>query len=204
MKSVNKLFGAGLLTAITASLCCITPVLALVAGTSGIASAFSWLEPIRPYLIGITILVLAFAWYQKLIPTTIGTRKEIECECETELKPKITQSKTFLGIITVFAIVMLAFPYYSGIFYPQTEKQIMVVDKSDIKKTEFKISGMTCASCEAHVDHEVNKLDGIVNSKASYENGNAVIEFDRTKTSETEIESAINATGYKVTAKKNN
>ena len=29
MKSENKLIGAGLLTAITASLCCITPVLAL-------------------------------------------------------------------------------------------------------------------------------------------------------------------------------
>lgn len=58
--------GAGLISAIAASLCCITPVLALVAGSSGIAAGFSWLEPARPYLIGITILVLGFAWYQKL------------------------------------------------------------------------------------------------------------------------------------------
>tara|TARA_B110000503_G_scaffold134870_1_gene214487 strand:+ start:224 stop:823 length:600 start_codon:yes stop_codon:yes gene_type:complete len=197
MKSENKLIGAGLLTAITASLCCITPVLALIAGTSGIASTFSWIEPFRPYLIGLTILVLAFAWYQKLKP-----QKEIDCECETDEKAKFIQSRKFLGIVTVFAIVMLAFPYYSGIFYPNTEKQIIVVDKSDIKKTEFKISGMTCASCEEHVNHEVNKLNGIVNSKASYENGNAVIEFDKTKTNETEIEKAINSTGYKVTHKK--
>src|SRR5690606_7744955 len=137
MKSENKLFGAGLLTAITASLCCITPVLALIAGTTGIASTFSWIEPFRPYLIGLTILVLGFAWYQKLIRTTIGTRKEIDCECETAGlpagkagKPKFIQSKKFLGIVTVFAIVMLAFPYYSAIFYPSTEKQIIVVDKS--------------------------------------------------------------------------
>ena len=197
MKSENKLIGAGLLTAITASLCCITPVLALIAGTSGIASTFSWIEPFRPYLIGLTILVLAFAWYQKLKP-----QKEIDCECETDEKPKFIQSRKFLGLVTVFTILMLAFPYYSGIFYPNTEKQIIVVDKSDIKKTEFKISGMTCASCEEHVNHEVNKLNGIVNSKASYENGNAVIEFDKTKTNETEIEKAINSTGYKVTHKK--
>ncbi|MCX7549147.1 mercuric transport protein MerTP [Xanthomarina sp. F1114] len=199
MKSENKLIGAGLLTAITASLCCITPVLALIAGTSGIASTFSWIEPFRPYLIGLTILVLGFAWYQKLKP-----RKEIDCKCETDEKPKFIQSKKFLGIVTVFAIVMLAFPYYSGIFYPNTEKQIIVVDKSDIKTTEFKISGMTCASCEEHVNHEVNKLNGIINSKASYENGNAIIEFDKTKTNETEIEKAINSTGYKVTDKKEN
>lgn len=199
MKSENKLIGAGLLTAITASLCCIAPVLALIAGTSGMASTFSWIEPFRPYLIGLTVLVLGFAWYQKLKP-----QKEIDCKCETNEKPKFIQSKTFLGIVTVFAILMLSFPYYSGIFYPNTEKQIIVVDKSDIKTTEFKISGMTCASCEEHVNHEVNKLNGIVISKASYENENAIIEFDKTKTNEAEIEKAINSTGYKVTDKKEN
>ena len=115
MKSENKLISAGLLTAITASLCCITPVLALIVGTSGIASTFSWIEPFRPYLIGLTILVLGFAWYQKLKP-----QEEIDCECDTEERPKFIQSKKFLGIVTVFAIVMLTFPYYSGVFYPNT------------------------------------------------------------------------------------
>ncbi|MFT6843541.1 MAG: mercuric ion transport protein [Psychroserpens sp.] len=199
MKNENKLIGTSLLTAITASLCCITPVLALIASTSGIASTFSWIEPFRPYLIGLTILVLGFAWYPKLNP-----KKEIDCECETEEKPKFIQSKKNLVIVTAFAIVMLAFPYYSGIFYPKMKKQIIVVDKSDIFTTEFKISGMTCASCEEHVNHEVNKLNGIVNSKASYENGNAIIEFDRTKTNEAEIEKAINSTGYKVSDKEEN
>lgn len=197
MKSENKLLGAGVLTAITASLCCITPVLALIAGTSGIASTFSWIEPFRPYLIGLTVLVLGFAWYQKLKP-----KKEIDCQCETDEKPKFIQSKTFLGIVTVFAVVMLAFPYYSGIFYTNTEKQIIVVDKSDIKTVQFKINGMTCTGCEEHVNHEVYKLDGIINSKASYENGNATIKFDQAKTNEMEIEKAINSTGYKVTDKK--
>ena len=198
-KTSNKVAFAGMLTAMAASICCITPVLALIAGTSGIASTFSWVEPFRPYLISSTILVLVFAWYQKLRPKT---QEEIDCACEDDAKPTFWQSKRFLFIVTVFAGLMLAFPYYSGIFYPNTEKQIIVVDKSDIKTTEFKISGMTCASCEEHVNHEVNKLNGIVNSKASYENGNAIVEFDKTKTNETEIEKAINSTGYKVTDKK--
>ena len=98
----NKLAITSLLTAITASLCCITPVLAIIAGSSGIASTFSWIEPFRPYLIGLTILILGFAWYQKLKP-----ENEIDCECETDDlpdskagKPKFMQSKTFLGIVT--------------------------------------------------------------------------------------------------------
>ncbi|OOB84243.1 mercuric transport protein MerTP [Flavobacterium columnare] len=197
MKTNNKLIGAGLLTAIAASLCCVTPVLALIAGTSGLASTFSWLESFRPYFIGLTILVLGFAWYQKLKP-----KKQIDCNCETAEKPKFIQSKTFLGIVTSFAIVMLAFPYYSSVFYPKTEKQIIIVDKSNIEKVEFTISGMTCASCEEHINHEVNKLIGIVNLKASYENGNTIVEFDNSKTNISEIEKAINSTGYSVTAKK--
>ena len=171
MKTDKKIIGAGLLTAIAASLCCITPILALIAGASGLASTFSWLEPFRPYFIGLTVLVIGFAWYQKLRP-----KKQMECNCETEKKPKFIQSKMFLGILTAFAIIMLAFPYYAHIFYPKTEKQVIAVDNANVQTVEFSISGMTCASCEEHVNHKVNKLTGIVSSKASYKNGNAIIE----------------------------
>ncbi len=199
MTSEKRLAGLGLLTAISASLCCITPVLALLAGTSGLASTFSWLDPFRPYFIGLTVLVLGFAWYQKLKP-----KKEIDCDCETDKKPKFIQSKKFLAIVTGFAIVMLAFPYYANIFYPKSEKQIVVIDKSNIQTVDFEIKGMTCASCEEHVNHEVNKLGGILKSTTSYENGNAIVEFDNSKTNIDEIERAINGTGYLVTDKKEN
>ena len=193
MKSENKLLGAGLLTAIAASLCCITPVLALFAGASGVASTFSWLQPARPYFVAITVLVLAFAWYQKLKP-----KKEIDCNCETEENPKFLQSKTFLAIISIFAVLMLSFPLYANIFYPKTEKQVVVVEKSNLKTVEFGISGMTFDACGDHVNHEVNQLQGIVKSAASYKNGNAIVEFDESKTTIAEIEKAINSTGYKV------
>ena len=117
-KSSNTAAYTAIISAIAASICCITPVLALIAGTSGIASTFSWVEPLRPYLIGLTLLVLAFAWYQKLKPKS---RQEIDCACEDDEKPSFLQSKKFLGIVTIFAAVMLTFPYYSGIFYPNTE-----------------------------------------------------------------------------------
>lgn len=196
-KENKQLIGAGLLSAVGASLCCITPVLALVSGASGAASTFSWIEPARPYLIGVTVLVLGFAWYQKLKP-----KKEVDCGCETNEESRFIHSKSFLGLVTLFAIGMLAFPYYADIFYPNAEKTSVTADKGDIKTTEFKISGMTCAGCEGHLEHEVNKLEGVLSSKASYEKGYAIIEFDGSQLSETEIEQAINATGYRVTASK--
>ena len=196
MKSDNKLAGLGLLTAISASLCCITPVLALLAGTSGLASTFSWLDPFRPYLIGLTVLVLAFAWYQKLKP-----QKQIDC-CDTTEKTPFIPTKKFLGFVTVFAGLMLAFPSYVHIFFPKTESQTIITDQSNIKTAEFTINGMTCAGCEENVNHEVNKLTGIIKTNVSYDNGNAIIEFDRTQTDIQEIEKAITKTGYSVTDKK--
>ena len=197
MKTNKKLISAGLLAAFTASLCCITPLLAFIAGTSGLATTFSWLEPLRPYLIALTVFVLGFAWYLKLKP-----KKQLDCSCEKDEKIPFTQSKMFLGIVTLFAVVMLAFPYYSAVFYPKTQKQIIIVDQSNIREIEFTISGMTCASCGEHVNSEVNKLTGIISSDASYENKNAVVKFDDSKTNIDEIENAINGTGYVVTAKK--
>lgn len=198
MKNTSKsgnLAGASILSAIAASLCCITPVFALIAGSSGIASSFSWLEPARPYLLGITVLVLGFAWYQKLKPRTA---EEIQCACEEDEKPPFMQTKKFLGIVTVFAFLMMAFPYYGHIFYPKAEKQAIVVSNNNIQEVKFNVSGMTCASCEEHVKHAVNELPGIVSVSANSKEGFANVKFDNSKTDNATIIKAIDGTGYKV------
>ena len=167
-------------------------MLALIAGTSGLASTFSWLEPFRPYFIGLTILVLGFAWYQKLKP-----QKKIDCKCETTEKPNFMQTKSFLGIITIMTALLLSFPIYAHIFFPKTESKAIITQTSKLHKVEFTIKGMTCSGCEHHVKAEISKLKGIVEVVVSYEKGNAIVKFDNKQTSITEIEKAINSTGYK-------
>ena len=58
----------GLFAAVAASSCCIPPVIALIAGVGGSASALSWMEPFRPYLIGLAIVAIGYAWYNYLKP----------------------------------------------------------------------------------------------------------------------------------------
>lgn len=197
----GKLVGVGILSAIAASLCCITPILALISGAGGLASSFSWLEPARPYLLGITVFVLGFAWYQKLKPRTA---EEIQCDCEEDEKPPFMQTKKFLGIITVFAFLMMAFPYYGHIFYPKTDKEVVIVSTVNIEEIKFNVSGMTCASCEEHIIHAVNKLDGIVSVSADSDEGITTVKFDNSKTDRATITKAIDATGYKVTGEVTN
>lgn len=194
-KTHSKTWVAGLLTAAAASLCCITPVLALISGTSGIASTFSWMEPYRPYLIGLTIAVLAFAWYQKLKPK----KADIDCVCEVD-KPSFWQGKTFLGIVTVLAVALMAFPKYSHIFYPKVEKkEIIVVDKGSIQQVEFKIKGMTCEACTEHINLALSKVLGVLEYKTDFKTGSSTVKFDNSKTKEQTITDVVNETGYKVT-----
>ncbi len=194
--STGKLMSAGIFTAIAASLCCITPVLALVAGTGSMASSFSWMAPARPFLIGLTIAVLAFAWYLKIKPTKTN---DMDCNCETVKKASFLQSKTFLAIVTVFAVLMMTFPLYAKIFYPKPKAQAAAVVAVDNRQqTKFIIQGMTCEACEEHVNNELSKVAGVISYKTSYATRSSLVDFDRSKVSESAIEAVINKTGYKV------
>lgn len=197
-KPGNKTWIAGLLTAFVASLCCITPVLALFSGATGIASTFSWLEPYRPYLIGLTVAVLGFAWYQKLKPK----KADIDCACEDE-KPSFWQTKTFLAIVTVLAVLLMAFPKYAHIFYPKAEKkEVIIVDKSSIQQVEFKIKGMTCEACTETINLALSKVPGVLEYKTEYKTGSSTVKFDHSKTNGQAIADAVNETGYKIVSTK--
>lgn len=188
----SKAVTTGVIAAIAASSCCIPPVIAAIAGVGGVAGSLSWMEPLRPYLIGVAVIAIGYAWYSHLKPKTAD-----DCGCDIE-KPKWYQTKGFLWGITIFAAVSIAFPYYSSIFFSDNKKEIMVVDSSNVQNIEIKIEGMTCDACQNSINHTVNKLNGIITVKASYETGNALVAFDKTKTTVEEIEKAVNSTGYKV------
>ena len=61
---------------------------------------------------------------------------------------------------------------------------------------------MTWEGCTEEVKHKVNKLQGILKSEASYQDANAIVQFDNSKTNIAAITKAINSTGYKVTQTK--
>lgn len=193
MKKEKKgISNLAIVSAFAASLCCIVPAFAALAGIGGLASTFSWIEPFRPYLIVVSIAVLLFAWYLQLRPKKI----EADCDCEPEKVP-FHRSNLFLGFITVFTICILCFPYYTGIFYGPSENNTVYLS-GQTEEATFSVGGMTCSGCEEHIESEVSKIDGVVLSDASYEEGHAKVIYDKTKTNVEEIEQAISSTGYEV------
>ncbi len=180
----------GVLTALSASMCCITPVLAMTSGTTSLATSMHWAEPLRPYFIGLSIFVLGFAWINAF-------RSKAADECGCEEKPRFLQSKTFLIIVTVVSGLLITFPSYSAYLLnenPETSDS----DQQEYSKIELPVKGMTCASCEMHIESSLKKISGVHSVKASYSEGNAKIEYDPAKVNRDRLVTAINETGYSV------
>jgi mercuric ion transport protein len=195
VKSSGTFMGAGVFSAIAASLCCITPVIGLLAGSSSIAANFSWIEPIRPYLIGLSVVVLAFAWYLKLKPAN-SVKKD--CNCDTKSGISFWQSKIFLAIVTAFATLMMTFPLYARVFYSKPGQLATVVNTVKNKQVKFTIVDMTCAGCEEHINSKLAKVKGVVQYQTSYATQSSLVTYNPEKINVSSIADAINKTGYKV------
>ena len=197
MKS-NKFFrNSAIVTAVLASLCCITPVLAVLGGLSGIASSFSFLDPLRPFLIGFTAIILGYAFYNAYKPKKTN---EIDCDCETEpaKKKSFINSKGFLWLVAVIAVVLISFPYYSQVFFPNSQNTI-VINADNIVKAKLEIEGMTCTACEQSVDYALKSEDGVISATSSYKTGIAYVQYDETKVKPDQLKKAVEEkVGYKV------
>jgi len=197
MKNEKSIFGLGIVTAIAASLCCITPIVGLVAGIGGIASSFEWMEPFRPYLIGVTTLALGFGWYQKLKPRTPD---EIACACEEDEKPSLLQSKKFLAGITVLSILLMAFPYYSEDLVSKESNKAIIIDSRNVAMADMQIKGMTCTGCSATVKSKLSGILGVVDVTADHESGTGSIQYDKTRVTQENIKKVIEKDiGYQLT-----
>lgn len=184
------------LSSASASLCCIVPFLGIVGGSGSIMSSVSWLEPFRPFFIGGTFLLLGFAWYKSL-----KTSKEDNCGCEA--RQSFFQSKKFLGAVTVLSLLLISFPTYSKFISPRANSASVDVDQEKNKKITLSVNGMTCASCEHHIESEVIKLSGVSSVKASYTDKSATVAYNPDKVDEAKIIAAINETGYQVVSNVN-
>jgi copper chaperone CopZ len=143
----------------------------------------------------LAIAALGFAWY-KLLSNKQGVACDADGACVVE-KKSFLASKTFLSIITIAAIVLMAFPLYAKIFYPTPVAPPAVVGNINSKQqVEFTIKGMSCQACEVEVDNEVSKINGVIGYKTSYANHSSIVTFDTAKATISTIEKAINNTGY--------
>ena len=68
-----------------------------------------------------------------------------------------------------------------------------------MKKEKFDIQGMTCSSCQAHVEKAVCKLDGIKNVNVNLLSNSMNVEYDENILDDDKIINAVENAGYGAT-----
>ena len=179
-----KAKGLGILSALTASVCCLGPLLliALGLGSLGLGAAlgrYHW------YFILGAALLLAFAWRRYF-------KEKKSCEsahCEMAGK-KMTRNVLLLAssVVLLFAGLNL-YTYAKGSAVNEVSRQGVQVS--------IPVEGMSCFTCEIAVQSAVKKLPGIHQVKASAKDKITIVGYDPLKTNLDQIVAAINGTGYK-------
>ncbi len=183
--------GTAVFSAVSLKLCCWGPLLLTgVAGISGSSVYFSWLIALKPYLLAIAFLSLGVAFYQ------VYKKNKLGCgNCETD-KPSFFKSKIYVWLVAVFVVTMTLVSYYPQIFNQTEGNEVVIANQRDIQSVKLDIEGMVCQSCETNINNAVNKIDGVIQIKTSFEKGVSVIEFDSTKTNINSIKEVILSKGY--------
>ncbi|RFS26724.1 hypothetical protein DVR12_02760 [Chitinophaga silvatica] len=187
--------GSGILTALLASTCCVSPLLAL-AGVMGIGVAqLTFLISIKPYLIIASLLALGYNLYKAYQPA-----KQSCCAIatDTDVKPgRVFRSKLFLWVITIITLFILILPYYSK---AQTNSQVSE-KKPQIEIAEYYVEKLTQGCCVGIVEYSLKKVDGYIKSTANVEKRQIIVWYNTHITTEAKIREAIDKTPYKAVLK---
>ncbi len=197
-----KLGLTSLLTALLVSSCCILPFLAAIGATSGaLASRLQFLEPFRPFFTLFTIGLLGLAWGMCSSGAKTCSKWIVPVSRNPLLYQKVTnkfRSVPVLTFVTVLALLMVGFPYYSPLLMANESKTVLAVPQDKVQKAIFYVQGMTCEGCEVSIAKKLKKWDGVLKVNANYEKGTVYIEWEKDKASIPKIIATIEALGYKV------
>ena len=103
---------ASVIAGITASACCLGPLVLLTLGISGSwISNLTALEPYRPIFIGITLLFLGLA-FRKLY--LVPQRCAVDTPCAQSAP--LRKQRIIFWLVAIVVVLMVAFPWYGSLF----------------------------------------------------------------------------------------
>lgn len=195
----QKLSLAGsVLTALTASLCCLGPLVAVGLGLGSFGAAAA-VEQWRPYLLALTVLLLAVSFYLVYRPAA-QTCAEGDCPPA----PVGRWNKLVLWSGTLLVIGFGAFPYYAeGLVRsnPTTVPVRSATPPADpIATATLPITGMTCAGCTPTVKQSLARIPGVQRAEVSFAPPQARVTYDPKQVNHQMLTEAIRQAGYETPA----
>ena len=181
--------------AVTASLCCILPVIAVGLGLTGFAAS-RFFESWRPYFLVATAGLLAFGFYLAYRPR----HEECEPGSACERTPLGRWNRFILWLATVLVIVFATFPYYSGwVVRAVSRDQHRAADVSQVPEAHLilRIEGMDCPACAGLLQNNLRQLPGVRRAEVSFQDKQANIDYDPKAVDPSRFEKVIGDAGFR-------
>ncbi len=191
-----KVFNArntSLLSALSASACCLPPLILLLFSI-GSVTAGAALARYHWWFLGVGVALLATSYI-------IYFRERKACNAEgcAQKNQKLTISSLIFGTVVVGGFAMNAI----GPLVHAGPSEVEIVKQAEEKAPEQKVAvipvnGMTCVTCELQVNKVLKELPGVIESTASTTNKSVVVTYDPAQATIEQLVDAINTkTGYK-------
>lgn len=192
--------GGSVLAAITASLCCIGPLVAVALGAGGFAASAVF-EKWRPVFLGVTFALLALAWYLTYRKPKAACEEDSACAT----KPVAKWSKVVLWFSTAFVMAAAAFPSLSSAILSAGQSSLSsdaccapsAVVGTNNAVLQVKIPSMDCAACAVGIQAMLRKQPGVQSAQVNFDTKAATVQYDAAKISPQKLIAAINQTGFK-------
>ncbi len=185
----SSILTGGFLSALAASLCCIGPLLALVAGGGSFAVA-GWFERWRPAFLVVTAALLAIAWW-----LTLRARR-VACQDSTCASPR--RGSWTLGILIVSTVLVGAVAMFPQV--AQTAANLPgAATGAPVQGCvlRVRIPSMDCAACALGIEGTLKLVPGVRSATVRYASKEAEVVYDPISISRQAVIARIDATGFK-------
>src|SRR5690242_4579442 len=189
--------GGSIVAAITASLCCIGPLVAVALGAGGFAASAVF-EKWRPVFLGVTFALLTLAWYLTYRKPKAACEEGAACAT----KPVAKWNKVVFWLSTACVIAAAAFPSLSSAMLRASRSNAdaccvpTAVAGANTAVLQVKIPSMDCAACAADIQAMLRKQIGVQQVQVSFDTKQAIVLYDATKLSPEKIIAAIDQTRF--------
>lgn len=184
----------GVLSALVASVCCVTPLLLalLGLGSLGIGAAlgrFHW------WFLLAAIGLLVYGW--RVYVKEQGRCKTAHCDM-----PRSKATRTVLGAVSLIVAVFIGLNLYT--YASQRSVATAPSASKGLASIVLPVEGMTCLTCELTVESSLRRLPGVHSADARVTEQVAYVQYDPAKVKLDDLVEAVNKTGYRAKLPKEN
>ncbi len=179
----------GLLSALFASVCCVTPLILVLLGLGSLGigavlGRFHW------WFLGAAFVLLTVAWRRYF-------QERRRCATEHCQMASGTPTRWTLLVASLVVTAFAGLNVYT--FASQRQQTASIPDSPFGTATEvvIPVAGMTCLTCELTVESSLKRLPGVASADANVAQQRVTVQYDPVQVTVEQLMAAINQTGYK-------